>query len=79
MSFSKKIIEEQVDNIKKYGVVIKRNDCEFRFSNISENKTNVENLLSGLSEDISPTHYGDIIRDFIVGEAYEKLSENNIA
>lgn len=79
MNFSTKIIEEQIDNIIKYGVVIERNDCEFRFSNISENKRNVENLLSGLSEDISPTHYGDIIRDFIIGEAYEKLSENNIA
>lgn len=73
------IIEEQINNKIIYGIVIENESCKLRFPYISENKDNVTDLLSSIPDDISADHIKDIIKDFIMGKAYDKLIMNNLA
>ncbi len=76
---NKSIIEEQINNKTVYGVEIENESCKLRFPYISENKSNVKDLLSSIPDDISSEHIKDIIKDFIMGNAYDKLIKNNLA
>ena len=75
----KNIIEEQNDNKSIFGVTLENESCELRFPYISENRETVETLLSSIPDDISEAHIKDIIKDFIMGKAYDKLIKNDLA
>ncbi len=76
---NKFLIEEQTDNKSIFGIAVENESCELRFPYISENKENVETLLSSIPDDISEEHIKDIIKDFILGKAYDKLIKNDLA
>ena len=66
------------DNVS-YGLKITEENIETIYSNLSDNKENVEQLCQNLqNSDISVVHINDIIRDFIVEEAYDRLLENSL-
>ncbi len=73
------IIEEQINGVILYGILIENEDRKFRFPNISEDREEVVSLLKRISNDVSPEHYNDIIRDHIIGKAYDKLISNGLA
>lgn len=76
---TKTIIKEQIDNKNYYGLVIENESCELRFPYISENEQVVAELLSSIPDDVSTDHIKDIIRDHIMGKAYDKLIMNDLA
>ncbi len=76
---NKTIIKEQINNRTIYGAVIENESCELRFPYISESEESVENLLLSIPDDISTEHIKDIIKDYIMGKAYDKLIMNDLA
>lgn len=72
------IIEEQINDTTLFGIIIETEDRKFRFPYISESKDEVIALLNRLKKDISPMHYNDIIEDYIIGKAYDRLKDNGL-
>lgn len=73
------VVEEQSADGEMYGLEITVNDKVFRYKDISSNKNEIEQLKTRLSnENISEKHVNDIIKDFIIGKAYDRLILNGI-
>ncbi len=75
-----KIIETKKNNRMLYGLQISDTSGKtYSYKNIAENKEDAEELVSRMSaEYISPVHFTDIISDFIMEKAIEKISALNV-
>ena len=74
-------VTENVDNgISTYGVeIIANNGSKYEYPELSTNRDSVRQLANNLmNDDIANNHIADIIRDFIIGESYDKLILNKI-
>lgn len=76
---SKTLIEEQINNRRIFGIVIENESCNLRFPYISEDEAVVRDLLCAIPDDVSVDHIRDIIKDFIIGKAYDSLILNDLA
>ena len=73
------VIEHTHSDNVSYGLKITEENTETVYQNLSDSKANVEQLCQNLqNSDISAVHINDIIRDFIVEEAYDRLLENSL-
>ena len=73
------VTESEKDGKISYGVTITEETKTKHFYNLSENPERVESLCHNLQNtDISEAHIEDIIRDFIVEEACDRLIENSL-
>ena len=63
-----------------YGIRIKTDRGQtFTSPDISEHCSDAERLLRRLDQgDVSPVHYDDVVRDYIMELAYERLDRNGL-
>lgn len=75
-----KITETTENGYEVYGIEIVTDEGNIlSYSDLSADSEAIRVLAQNLkAEDLSPDHIKDIIRDFIVGETYDKLALNNI-
>ncbi len=74
VEMTKEINEENIS----YGLNININDNIYKYRNLCNKLTDIEQLILQLdNKDISEAHIDDIIRDFIVGNAYDRIIINN--
>lgn len=72
-----KVLQSGPENENGYDLLIKTENSDFLYKNISENKNLLEKLrMRMLKDDIATVHLNDIIRDFIIENAINRLSEN---
>ncbi len=75
------IVTENVDNgTATYGIeILADNGSKYAYSGLSTNNDSVRHLAENLmADDIADAHIEDIVRDFIIGESYDKLIVNNM-
>ena len=63
-----------------FGIRIETDQGETRaYPDISERRSDAERLMRRLEQgDVSPVHCDDVVRDFILELAYERLSRNGL-
>ena len=64
-----------------YGVTIKSDKGQtYTYPEIADRRSDAERLLRRLEQgDISPVHYDDVVYDFILELAYERLERNGLS
>lgn len=73
------ITEKENNILVSYGLEIKIDDEFFNFSDLTNDKTEIEKLKARIETGkISKEHIKDIIKDFIMGSAYDKLITNDL-
>lgn len=73
------LTEELLDGSRIYGIAITCKEKIYEYRYISYSKQETAKLISQIAgEDIAPVHYGDIVKDYIVKIAYDKISANGI-
>ncbi len=73
------ITEKENNVLVSYGLEIKIDDELFNFSDLTNDKEEIEKLKSRIETGkISKEHIKDIIKDFIMGSALDKLITNNL-
>lgn len=73
------ITENVINSVNTYGIKISFGEKTFIFPSISEYKNDVIVLMGRLQDtDIAAVHINDIVRDYIMELAYNRLKQNNI-
>ena len=79
MKRSVAVIKTMHSDNASYGLKITEENIETVYSNLSDSEDKIKKLCLNLqNSDISIVHINDIIRDFIVEEAYDRLFENSL-
>ncbi|MBR3767886.1 MAG: hypothetical protein IKL10_06570 [Clostridia bacterium] len=79
MDLNIEVIEESVKGSTIFSIRITTTEKEFNYYGITENKEDAEALSEQIKAgNISPVHFNDVIHDFIIGKAYDKLIMNKI-
>ena len=74
------IVKEQSGTVVNYGLEIHCNNKILNYKNITSEITEIEQLkLQLLRDEISESHINDVIRDFIMGKACDRLILNGIS
>ena len=75
------LLKTKREDYDAFGVNVRTTDGrEYAYPDVSASRRDAERLLLRfLSDDISPIHYNDIARDYIIELAYERLERNGLA
>lgn len=75
------VTNHEINNIHYYGLEIKTDDGDtYNYDFISPSKAETVKLADRMSEsDISPTHFRDIIRDYLTELYLTAMEENGLA
>ena len=77
---SAELLQNRRDGAVTYGVsIISARGTTRTYPDISASRPEAERLLRRLrTDDVSPLHYDDIVRDYIIELAFERIQRNGL-
>lgn len=79
MILKTQIISESIKNVTVYGIVVTTDNETIHFNGLTERQNEIEALQTRINNsDMTKEHLNDVIKDFIIGNAYERLILNNL-
>lgn len=79
MIIKTEIVQENNNYENSYGLIVETSENTLHFTGLTESKIAIQNLCKRIEgEDITNEHLKDIIKDFILGNAYDRLTANEL-
>ena len=79
MIIKAEIISESIKDVKAYGILVTIDNETLCFNGLTERQNEIDSLQSRINNsDMTKEHLNDVIKDFIIGNAYERLILNNL-